>query len=243
MIAKTPQAVTLGRILIVEDDPMTVTLLTHVLTEAGYAVTVAEDGQQGLSLGLSEPFDMLILDWMLPSMEGVDVCKRLRADKDLPIIFLTARDAVVDRVTGLRSGADDYVIKPVAPEELLARVEAQLRRQDVQHRAHAQAPELRYADLVLWPLQHRAMRGDRDLALTKTEQGLLSQFMHKPEEVLTKAALTQAVWGPAGEATSNLLDSYVRFLRKKLETNGGSRLIRTVHSVGYVLQSQPDSSP
>ncbi|MBC7541585.1 MAG: response regulator transcription factor [Candidatus Sericytochromatia bacterium] len=220
------------RILIVEDDRTTLALIGHVLTKAGYEPVIAEDGYRGLALALDAPCDLIILDWMLPDLAGIEVCRRLRQQTNVPIIMLTRREVIPDRVAGVQAGADDYVIKPVAPEELLARVAARLRTMGTA------SPEisLRYEDLTLWPGQRRVWRGDREIQLTQKEYELLLRLMQSPEVVKSHQQLMDSVWGPDFDGESNVLEAYVKLLRKKLESEGEPRLVYTVRSVGYVMR-------
>jgi DNA-binding response OmpR family regulator len=222
-----------ARILLIEDDDVTALWLMRVLQEAGYEVALAQDGYRGLAQALIETFDAIILDWMLPDMDGLDMCRRLRQEKDLPIILLTSRSTVEDRVTGLYAGADDYLIKPVAPEELIARITVRLRRRQP---VVPPASVLRYASLELLPQQRRGLLEGRELRLSPTEFKLLFLFLQSAEIVLTRDQLMNTVWGPDFEGDSNVLEAYVRILRKKLEANGEPRLLHTVRSVGYVLR-------
>jgi len=221
------------RILVVEDEQRLVTILRQGLQEHGYAVDVSYDGEHGLALAEVEPYDLLILDVMLPKVDGYTVCRRLRSrHHHVPILMLTARDAVDDRVTGLDAGADDYLVKPFAFRELLARVRALLRRE-----SGAKDPVLRVDDLTLDPATREVRRGDRRVDLATKEYGILEYFMRHPNQVLTRTQIAEHVWDYDFAAMSNVVDVYVRTLRRKLGDDEGRRLFRTVRGVGYQLRS------
>jgi two-component system, OmpR family, response regulator MprA len=221
------------RILVVEDDRSVRDALDRALRAQGYAVTTAEDGLAALSAVTREDPDLVVLDLGLPGMDGLAVCRRLRADGDLrPVLILTARDAVDDRVAGLDVGADDYLGKPFALEELLARVRALLRR--------VEPPvdlRLRYEDLHLDPETREVRRGDRPIELTDLEFRLLTCFLEHPRVVLRREALLDDVWGEDPPGTENALEVYVGYLRRKLEAGGEPRLLHTVRGVGYTLRA------
>jgi two-component system response regulator MprA len=219
-------------ILVVEDDPQIADLLRRGLIYEGYSVTVAADGPAGLTAARDRPPDLVLLDLMLPGMDGLTVCARLRAASSVPILILTARDAVPDRVKGLDAGADDYVVKPFNFDELLARIRAQLRR-----RAPAADQEtLRFADLTLNPDTHEVFRGGRKIELTAREFEVLLLFMQHPRQVITRDLLYERIWGYDFGGESNIIEVYVRYVRSKLEEGGAPRLIQTVRGVGYALR-------
>jgi two-component system, OmpR family, response regulator MprA len=219
------------RILIIEDDEAILQFLRRGLTYEGYRVETAANGPTGLSLAREAPPEMVILDWMLPGMDGLEVCRRLRAAGDLPILMLTAKDAVPDRVEGLDAGADDYLVKPFEFDELLARVRALLRR------AKPGGPDiLTFADLRLDTGTHQAYRGERSIELTAKEYELLELFMRHPRQVLTREVIYDRVWGYDFGGESNIIEVYVRYLRQKTEIDHSPRLIHTVRGVGYVLR-------
>lgn len=220
------------RILIIEDEARIAQFVERGLIYEGYRVNVAHDGLAGLQTARDNPPDLVILDWMLPGLDGLEVCKRLRAAGDVPIIMLTAKDDVKDRVMGLDAGADDYLIKPFSIDELMARVRAQFRR------AHPTSrPEvLRFAELTLDTGTHRAHRDDRAIDLTAKEYELLELFMRNPRQVLTRDVIFDRVWGYDFGGESNIIEVYVRYLRQKTENESESRLIHTVRGVGYVLR-------
>ncbi len=219
------------RILIIEDDEAIVRVLRRSLDYEGYTVDAAFDGETGLALARDAHPDLVILDWMLPGMDGLEVCQRLRAGGNVPILMLTAKDTVSDRVQGLDAGADDYMVKPFQLEELLARVRALLRRTQPER-----VPVLNFADLVLDTSTRQAMRKGRTISLTAKEYDLLELFMRHPRQVLTREMIFDRVWGYDFGGESNVLDVYIRYLRQKLESEGESRLIHTVRGVGYVLR-------
>jgi two-component system, OmpR family, response regulator MprA len=219
----------MAKILIVDDDPTIRSSLRRTLAFDGYVVREAGDGREALSSVLDELPDLVILDLMLPGMDGVEVCRRLREMNDVPVVMLTARDTTDDQVTGLDSGADDYLVKPFVKEELLARIRAVLRR-----RAPGEQPRTyQVADLVLDDRAHRVYRDGREIDLTPREYELLVFFLRHPGEVLSQDRLLAAIWGYRG---SKVLDVYVGYLRTKLESEGESRLIHTVRGIGYVLR-------
>jgi two-component system, OmpR family, response regulator MprA len=214
-----------SRILVVEDDRPIAAMLERVLGTEGYDVDVAGEGNEALRRARERPFDLVVLDLMLPGLDGIAVCRRLRATSPIPILVLTARGRTEDRVRGLDSGADDYVAKPFHNEELLARVRALLRR--------TTPPEhLRFGELRLEPASHQAWRAERPLDLTSTEFDLLEHLMRHPRQVLSREQLLDAVW--KGEAESdNVVAVYVGYLRQKL---GEPRLLHTVRGAGYALR-------
>ena len=221
-------------ILVIEDDPAIRDLLRRGLSYENYKVTTANDGISGLAAARDNPPDLVILDWMMPGLDGLVVCARLRAASNVPILMLTAKDAVPDRVLGLETGADDYLVKPFAFQELLARVHALLRRTQPSGK-----PEiLKYADLQLDTGTRLAKRGNRQFELTAKEYDLLEYFMRNPRQVLTRDQILDRVWGYDFGGESNVLEVYIRYLRQKTEAAGEPRLIHTVRSVGYVLREE-----
>jgi len=221
------------RILVIEDEDRILEFIRRGLTYEGYQVETALDGSTGLELARDTAPDLVILDWMLPGMDGLEVCKRLRASGQIPILMLTAKDSVADRVDGLDAGADDYLVKPFDFNELLARIRALLRR------THAATPEvLVFSDLKLDTGTHQAFRGEESIDLTAKEYELLELFMRNPRRVLTREVIFDRVWGYDFGGESNIIEVYVRYLRQKTEQTGSPRLIHTVRSVGYVLREQ-----
>lgn len=217
-------------ILVVDDDPRITQLLRRALSMEGYVVRTAASGAAALAEARARTPDLVVLDILMPGMDGLEVCRRLRASGDVPILLLTAKDEVQDRVTGLDTGADDYVVKPFALEELLARVRALLRRHE------PTAEVLSTGDLSLDTASRAARRGAREIALSTTEYDLLHYFMRHPKRVLSRDAILNAVWGLHFERPTNVVEVYVGYLRAKLETAGEPRLIHTVRGVGYVLR-------
>jgi DNA-binding response OmpR family regulator len=218
-------------ILLIEDEPEVASFVRRGLIYAGYEVEVAYDGETGLAMARERLPDLVVLDIMLPDIDGLEVCRRLRAGSpDLPILMLTAKDAVPDRVAGLDAGADDYLVKPFAFDELLARIRALLRRAQPQ-----QQTVLRFADLVLDTNLREARRGDRVIKLTPKEYELLELFMRHPRQVLSRDVIFDRVWGYDFGGESNIIEVYVRYLRRKL---GEPNLIQTVREVGYVLREE-----
>lgn len=219
------------RILIIEDDEEILRVLNRVLTYEGYFVDTALTGMAGLTLASEQRPDLVILDWMLPKMDGLEVCKRLQQIGNQPILMLTAKDTLQDRVEGLDVGADDYVVKPFEIEELLARIRALLRRT-----AADRVKVLEFGDLKLDSRSHKAIRGEREIVLTKKEYDLLDLFMRHPRQVLPREVIFERVWDYDFGGESNVLDVYIRYLRQKLEQEGEPRLIYTVRGVGYIFR-------
>jgi two-component system, OmpR family, response regulator MprA len=219
------------RILVVDDDQRLAASIRRALAYEGYRVSVAADGQAALDAARDDLPDLVVLDVMLPGLDGVAVCRRLRAASDVPILMLTARDAVGDRVTGLDSGADDYLGKPFAYEELLARVRSLLRRHPVEA-----SERLTCADLVMDVAAHEVHRGARPVSLSALEFELLTHFLRHQRVVLSRDRLLDAVWRMEADTASNVVDVYVGYLRRALETGGEPRLLHTVRGVGYVLR-------
>ena len=220
------------RILVIDDDPAVTSVLRRGLSYESFAVDTANSGEEGLTIARDRPPDLVILDIMMPGLDGLAVLQRLRAaDPRLPVLMLTARDAPADQVQGLEHGADDYVVKPFTFEVLLARVRALLRR------AEAERPAvLRFFDLSLDTGTRRARRGTREIDLTSTEYDLLLQFLQSPRRVLPKELLLDRVWGYDFGGSTNVLEVYVKQLRQKLESAGETRLLHTLRGAGYVLR-------
>ena len=221
----------MAHILIVEDEGEIAGYLRRGLAFEGYSVEIATSGPAALTAARERPPDLVVLDIMLPGLDGLEVARRLRSASDVPIIMLTARDSVPDRVAGLEAGADDYLVKPFAFEELLARIRVQLRRREGGGRQ-----ELRFADLRLDTGTREAGRGARTIALTSTEYELLKLFLEHPRQVLTRDLIYERVWGYDFGGESKVIEVYVRYLREKLEAAGEPRLIHTVRGAGYVLK-------
>ncbi len=221
------------RILVVDDEPAVREAVDRALRLEGYDTDLARDGAEALDALAAHAPDALVLDVLMPHVDGLEVCRRLRAAGDrTPVLVLTARDGVPDRVRGLDAGADDYLVKPFALEELLARLRALLRRT-----AAGGRPELlRFADLELDPAAHEVRRGRRAVELTRTEFLLLELFLRHPRQVLTRTQIFERVWGYDFGPASNSLEVYVGYLRRKLEAGREERLLQTVRGVGYVLR-------
>ena len=221
------------RILVVDDEPSVRDAVERALQLDGHEVRLAENGELALRLVRDEAPDAVVLDVLMPRVDGIQVCKRIRGAGDrTPILMLTARDSIGDRVSGLDAGADDYLVKPFALDELLARVRALLRRA----RPDDESAPLRFADLVLEPAACEVSRGERRVDLTRTEFLLLELLMRHPRQVLPRSTIFENVWGYDFGATSNSLEVYVSYLRRKLESGGEPRLVQTVRGVGYVLR-------
>ncbi len=219
------------RVLVIEDEEKILDFLRRGLSYEGYRVETATDGTAGLNAARETPPDLVVLDWMLPGLDGLEVCKRLRAAGEVPILMLTAKDAVSDRVQGLDAGADDYLVKPFEFDELLARIRALLRR------AHPEGPEtLSFADLRLDTGTRQGFRSERAFELTAKEYELLDLFLRHPRQVLTREVIFDRVWGYDFGGESNIIEVYIRYLRQKTEEGGEPRLIHTVRGVGYVLR-------
>jgi len=223
------------RILVIEDDEEILRVLKRVLTYEGYIVDTALTGKDGLILAREQHPDLVVLDWMLPGMDGLEVSRRLQKVGNQPILMLTAKDTTQDRVEGLDAGADDYVVKPFEIEELLARIRALLRRT-----AADRVKVLEFADLVLDSSTRKAKRGDREIELTAKEYDLLELFMRHPNQVMTREVIFDRVWDYDFGGESNVLDVYIRYLRQKLEEGDESRLIYTVRGVGYLMRNSEE---
>jgi two-component system response regulator MprA len=221
------------RVLVVDDEPAVREALRRALALEGYDVELAENGAEALrKVGPADP-DVVVLDVLMPEVDGLAACRRLRAEGNrVPVLMLTARAGIGDRVDGLDAGADDYLVKPFALEELLARIRALLRRG-----GHEQSEQpLRFADVELDPATREVRRGDRRIELTRTEFNLLELFLRNPRQVLTRSLIFERVWGYDFGPTSNALDVYIGYLRRKTEAGGEPRLIQTVRGVGYALR-------
>ncbi len=222
-------------VLIVDDDPKLLKMLQRTLVYENLDVLTATNGLEALPIVQDARPDLLVVDWMMPKMDGLSLIQRLRDEGDQTLILmLTARDAIENRVEGLEGGADDYLIKPFAPAELVARVHAMLRR--VENKPENQ--QVSYADLWLDPVTHEAKRGEMPLSLTVTEFNLLHLLLRHPRQVLERRQILNDVWGYDFGGDDNVLEIYIGYLRKKLEAEGGSRIIQTVRGVGYALREE-----
>ncbi|MEE9180988.1 MAG: response regulator transcription factor [candidate division NC10 bacterium] len=222
------------RLLVVEDEKKVASFIKQGLEEESYAVDVASDGEEGLGMALDRVHDLIILDIFLPKMDGLRILQELRKEKvTTPVLLLTVRATIEDKVLGLDAGADDYLTKPFAFEELLARVRALLRR-----RAEAEPPVLQVADLTLDPARHVVARGGEKVELTPREFALLAYFMRNPGRVLTRTTISEHVWDYNFDTMTNVIDVYVNYLRKKIDAGREPKLIHTVRGVGYVLKGE-----
>ena len=225
------------RVLVVDDDQAVRDSLRRSLEFNGYQVSLANDGAEALASIAGDAPDALVIDVMMPRLDGIETTRALRtAGNDLPILVLTARDAVGDRVEGLDAGADDYLTKPFALEELLARLRALLRRSEKPVTDDTESEMLRFSDLTLNPATREVRRSDRDIELTRTEFTLLEMFIRRPRRVLERSFILEEVWGYDFPTTANSLEVYVGYLRRKTEAGGETRLLHTVRGVGYVLK-------
>ncbi|HVC33985.1 MAG TPA: response regulator transcription factor [Chloroflexota bacterium] len=220
------------RILVIDDDEAITLALRRALSFDGYTVELALDGEEGLRKARDVAPDLIILDVLMPGIDGFEVCRRVRSGDDTPILMLTARDDIADRVRGLDAGADDYLVKPFAPDELLARVRALLRRREPRD----QSAVLRFVDLTVDTRTHQVFRGEREIQMSAKEFDLLCSFARHPRQVLTREQLLDAVWGYQFEGESNVVDVYIGYLRQKLEAGDEPRLIHTVRGVGFALR-------
>lgn len=220
------------RILVVDDDPQIVSVLKRGLAFDGYAVETAGNGEKALAIARQAPPDLVVLDVMMPGLDGIEVTRRLREGGDVPILLLTAKGATSDKVTGLDAGADDYMVKPFALDELLARVRAMLRRRQPQEGGIFQ-----FGDLMINTATREVQRSGDMIELTAREYDLLEFFMRHPRQILTRDMIYERVWGYDFGGESNIIDVYIRYLREKLERSNRPRLLHTVRGVGYVLRS------
>lgn len=221
------------KVLLIEDDEEIAGFIELELAHEGYQVTVTYDGREGLRLATQETWDLLLLDVMLPGMTGLEVCRRIRAGQQVPIIMITAKGEISDRVAGIDYGADDYIVKPFAVEELMARMRGLLRRA---HYAHDALTVLRAGDLTVQRETREVLRGDAEIRLTPREFDLLCHLMDNKGHVLSRESLLQAVWGYEFSGETNVVDVYIRYLRSKIDDGFPAALIHTVRGVGYVLK-------
>ena len=225
------------RVLVVDDDARIRDVLKRQLSFEGYQVALAADAREAFTEVADSPPDLVVLDWMLPGMDGLEICRRIRQADDVPILMLTAKGTLEDKVGGLDSGADDFLVKPFQPEELLARVRALLRRRQPQTAA------LRFGVLALDPASRQVTAGDKAVELSSKEFDLLELLMRHPRQVLTRETFYDRVWGYDFSGESNILEVYIRYLRSKLEAAGAPRYIQTVRGVGYVLREESTTRP
>ena len=228
----------MSRILIIEDEDNLSNFVSLELQHEGYETKVCENGREGLDTALNEDWDAILLDLMLPELNGLEVCRRLRQSKSTPIIMMTARDSVIDRVSGLDHGADDYVVKPFAIEELLARLRAVLRRVDFENdNGTTKKTTVTYRDLTIEKENRVVRRGDEIIELTKREYELLLTLMENINVVLARDVLLKKVWGYESQIETNVVDVYIRYLRNKIDRPGEDSYIQTVRGTGYVMRS------
>lgn len=226
------------RILIIEDEKNLARFVELELQHEGYETEIAINGRKGLERALEEHWDLVLLDLMLPEINGIEVCRRLRPESDVPIIIMTARDSVIDRVSGLDHGADDYIVKPFAIEELLARIRALLRRVDIEDAQKRQKQTiLTFRDLVVEKENRIVRRGDEIINLTKREYELLVMLMENVNVVLPRIELLNKVWGYSTEVETNVVDVYIRYLRNKIDLPNQAGYIQTVRGTGYVMRN------
>lgn len=224
------------KVLIIEDQEGLTSFLELELNHEGYQTTVCHDGRSGLEEALDEDYDLILLDLMLPELNGLEVCRRIRPIKSTPIIIMTARDSVIDRVSGLDQGADDYIVKPFAIEELLARMRALFRRLDVESESHRQTT-VKYKDLTIEKENRVVRRGDTLIELTKREYELLLILMENVNVVLSRDVLLERVWGYKPEVETNVVDVYIRYLRNKIDEPDKESYVQTVRGTGYVMRT------
>lgn len=228
----------MSRILIIEDEDNLSNFVSLELQHEGYETKVCENGREGLDTALNEDWDAILLDLMLPELNGLEVCRRLRQSKSTPIIMMTARDSVIDRVSGLDHGADDYVVKPFAIEEMLARLRAVLRRVDFENdNGTTKQTTVTYRDLTIEKENRVVRRGDEIIELTKREYELLLTLMENINVVLARDVLLKKVWGYESQIETNVVDVYIRYLRNKIDRPGEDSYIQTVRGTGYVMRS------
>ncbi|EKW98447.1 response regulator transcription factor [Ligilactobacillus saerimneri] len=228
----------MSKILIVEDEKNLSRFVELELRHEGYEAQIAKNGREGLDLALAEDWDAILLDLMLPELNGLEVCRRIRQVKNTPIIMMTARDSVIDRVSGLDHGADDYIVKPFAIEELLARLRALLRRVDLESKQNsAKQTTVTYRDLTIEKENRVVRRGDEIIELTKREYELLLALMENVNVVLARDVLLKKVWGYESQIETNVVDVYIRYLRNKIDRPGEDSYIQTVRGTGYVMRS------
>jgi len=220
------------KILIIEDEKNISSFVKMELEFEGYSTQVIEDGKQGLDEAVNNDYDLILLDLMLPSLNGIEVCRRLKKEKDTPIIMLSAKDSVMDKVSGLQMGADDYIAKPFAIEELLARIQVVFRRE-----SNSKSKVIEFKDLSINIESRLVKKGDKELNLTNKEYELLLHLMENKEKVISRFSLLESVWGYNYEAETNVVDVYVRHLRNKLDTEDKEEYIKTIRSIGYVMRS------
>ncbi|HFS8543085.1 TPA: two-component system response regulator CovR [Streptococcus pyogenes] len=225
------------KILIIEDEKNLARFVSLELQHEGYEVIVEVNGREGLETALEKEFDLILLDLMLPEMDGFEVTRRLQTEKTTYIMMMTARDSIMDVVAGLDRGADDYIVKPFAIEELLARIRAIFRRQDIESEKKVPSQGI-YRDLVLNPQNRSVNRGDDEISLTKREYDLLNILMTNMNRVMTREELLSNVWKYDEAVETNVVDVYIRYLRGKIDIPGKESYIQTVRGMGYVIHEK-----
>ncbi|HGN8151942.1 TPA: two-component system response regulator CovR [Streptococcus pyogenes] len=225
------------KILIIEDEKNLARFVSLELQHEGYEVIVEVNGREGLETALEKEFDLILLDLMLPEMDGFEVTRRLQTEKTTYIMMMTARDSIMDVVAGLDRGADDYIVKPFAIEELLARIRAIFRRQDIESEKKVPSQGI-YRDLVLNPQNRSVNRGDDEISLTKREYDLLNILMTNMNRVMTREELLSNVWKYDEAVETNVVDVYIRYLRGKIDIPGKEFYIQTVRGMGYVIREK-----
>lgn len=224
------------RILVVEDEKKLASFIKRGLRERHYSVDTASNGDDGIFLSQTNPYDLVVLDIMLPGKDGIYVCRELRKKNiNVPILMLTARDAVEDKISGLDAGADDYLTKPFSFHEFLARVRALLRRNGAE-----KTTKLRVADLELDQITHKVSRAGKEIELTSTEYALLEYLMLNADQVVTRTMISEHVWNEDFDSFSNVINVYINYLRKKIDSGFKQKLIRSLHGVGYILKDHED---
>ncbi|WP_282708931.1 response regulator transcription factor [Ligilactobacillus sp. Marseille-Q7487] len=229
-----------NKVLIIEDEERLSQFLSLELTHEGYYVEQFVDGREGLQSALDNDWDIILLDLMVPGLNGLEICRRIRQVKKTPIIMMTARDSVIDRVAGLDHGADDYIVKPFAIEELLARIRSIFRRIEFENEQaqgeDTQQTIVTYKDLSIEKENHVVRRGNEVIELTKREYELLLTLMENINVVLARDLLLQKVWGYETQIETNVVDVYIRYLRNKIDRPGDESYIQTVRGTGYVMR-------
>ncbi len=228
----------MAKILIVEDEPKIARFLELELKHEGYETVHAADGRTGLELALEEGTDLVLLDIMLPGLSGIEVCRRVRMESQVPIIMLTAKDDVMDKVAGLDMGADDYMTKPFAIEELLARIRVTLSRHSEQHKSPSGKAELAFGALILNTTAHSVSYEEDKLTLTKKEYDLLECLLRNKNVAMSREQLLSQVWGYEYMGDTNVVDVYVRYLRQKIDDKYGIHMIETIRGIGYMIKEE-----
>ncbi len=231
----------MSKILIIEDEKNLARFVELELQHESYETVVEHNGRRGLEIALDQKFDAILLDLMLPELNGLEIARRVRAVKTTPIIMMTARDSVIDRVSGLDHGADDYIVKPFAIEELLARLRAVLRRVEIEEAQSSakvtQQKVLKFKDLTIETSNRMVRRGDKTVDLTKREYNLLMTLIENENNVVSREQLLNKIWGPESKIETNVVEVYVRYLRNKIDVPGKASYIKTIRGTGYVMRT------